>query len=873
MPVISTQGTRRRFYNDLARDVRKLDTLALPVTFHTPSHSRGGSQWLPQSSAGGIDDGWDSIPTSNRGGTPRPLKHNCHHVGVSSQSDQRDGEGMEQEKEKEKARASIEFQPSSANRHSNNTQSGEKNGEEHDPTRTPPSNQKVKRWINDVPPSSTVKTSGSETETTTPIGEDHPSARDQSDHTHTRTPLPYPKFISVDTKKKRKDKMNYLHEDMPSTSYRRYPAGATGTGTGGTYHYPINPTRIRSPPGGNLHLHHTNPFSSGNFSQPSTRTGGDEDTYRMSHSNLDLTPDTTTKLERTLQAKKREFEDVQRRLEESKKERETQRQSFPLPPRPPTAFTYHRSAEHDQIIQLRQENTSLHSSLSEARRTINALNNRIDELELSPRSDPELIAKMENDLSKLSQQNSSLNDLCRALEGTLGDERDKNRKMELETQSSKKGQSACAKSLLASEQKVKELENTLKEVEERERIEREKRDLIEKRYRGLELNYSHLTTELETWKAKTNNAYREKEGAISKYKGKENDNAKLSDKLNLSRREKEALQARLDEVIEEKAQLSQRQVSEKGNLEDRKKLKEELHRERSTSDRLRSERNTLRDQIKKIKLQLATLHETKSQSAVVNDCDVKLHHPTPNSSERHKPKFPSSFSASTSGDMQEAIPKKKVVVEVIEDEEGDGVRYEPQRVNMEDLDEENEYQDTREEGKNESTVKSTQSTTSPKNSYAQDIQSILSPQPLTFHSIPLVPQKLDTPISKEEQLLFANSNHSEKTKPTEGKGINGSDDAVASRKKWLEQYAEMNVSTTSPQIVNDQKTETDTALEPNKKPKDPFADLDPLDHSSDSIKLQFQSPRSQPSASTIRERSKTLNESLIDLLTSSKSTL
>ncbi|WWC94293.1 hypothetical protein V866_001135 [Kwoniella sp. B9012] len=871
MPATSTQGTRRRFYNDLARDVRKLDTLALPVTIHSPSHSRSGSQWLPQSFARGNDEGWGSIPDSNRGATPSPLKHKYHHVGVSIKLNQRDGEGME--KEGEGARASIKTPL--ANRLSRNTRSGEKNGEEPDPTRTPPSNQKVKRWINNFPPSSTVKTGGSETETTTPTGQANQSARDRSDHTHARTPLPYPKFIGGDTKKEKKDKMNYLHEDMPSSSYRRYTTGATGTGTGGIYDYPTNPTRFRSPTGGNsnMHLHHTNPFPSGNMNLPSSRTGENEDTYRTSNNNLNVRPDTTTDLEKTFQAKKREFEDVQRRLEESRKERETPRESFPLPPRPPTAFTYHRSAEHDQIIQLRRENTSLHSSLSEARRTINALNNRIDEFELSPRSDPEIIAKMENDLSKLSHENTSLNDLCRALEGTLEDERDKNRKMELETQSSKKGQSACAKSLLASEHKVKELENTLKEVEERERIEREKRDLIEKRYRGLEMNYSHLTTELETWKARTNNAYREKEGAISKYKGKENDNAKLSDKLNLSRREKEALQARLDEVIEEKAQLSQPQVSEKGNLEDRKKLKEELHRERSTSDRLRSERNTLRDQIKKMKLQLATLHETKSQSARANDCDVKIHHPTPNSSERHKPKFPLSFSASTFGEIQAAIPKKKVVVEVIEDEEGDGVRYKPQRVTLEDADKEDEYQDTREEGKNESTAKSAQSTTSPKNSYAQDIQSILSPQPLTFHSIPLVPQKLDTPISKEEQLLFANSNQSEKTRPTDGKGINELDDVVASRKKWLEQYAEMNVSTTSPQIINDQKTETGAALEPNKTPKDPFADLDPLDHSSDSIRLQFQSPRSQPSTSTIRERSKTLNESLVDLLTSPKSTL
>ncbi|WVQ67559.1 uncharacterized protein L199_005760 [Kwoniella botswanensis] len=868
MPVTSTQGTRRRFYNDLARDVRKLDTLALPVTIHSPSHSRGGSQWQPQSSAWGNDDGWGSVPTSDRGGTLSPLKHNYNLVGKSIKLNQRDGEGTE--KEREEARASIKTP--SANRPSRNTRSGEKNGEEPDPTRTPPSNQKVKRWIHDVPPSSTVKASGRGTQTTTSISEDNPTARNQSDHTHALTRLPCPKFISGDTKKEKKDKMNYLHEDMPSTSYRRYTTGATGTGTGGNYDYPTNPKRNRSPRGENLRLHHTIPFSSGNMS--SSRIGENEDTYRMSSNDLNLRLDTTTDLERTLQAKKREFEDVQRRLEESKKERETPRESFPLPPRPPTAFTYHRLAEHDQIIQLRRENTSLHSSLSEARRTINTLKNRIDEFELSPRSNPEIIAKMENDLSKLSQENSSLNDVLRVLEGTLEDEREKNRKLELETQSSKKGQSACAKSLLASEIKVKELENTLKEVEERERIEREKRDLIEKRYRGLELDYSHLAAELETWKAKTNNAYREKEGAISKYKGKENDNAKLSDKLNLSRREKEALQARLDEVIEEKAQLSQSQVSEKGLLEDRKKLKEELHRERTTSDRLRSERNTARDQIKKMKLQLAVLHETKSQSAGVNGRDVKLHHPTPNSSEKHKPKFPLSFSGSTSEDIQETIPKKKVVVEVIADEEGDGVRYKPQRVNMEDSDEEDEYQDTREEGQNESTVKSAQSTTSPQNSYAQDIQSILSPQPLTFHSIPLVPQKLDTPISKEEQLLFANSNQFEKTKPTEGEGINGSDNAVASRKNWLEQYAEMNVSTTTPQIVNDQKTETDTAVEPDKKEsKDPFADLDPLDHSSNSIKPQFQSPRSQPSTSAIRRSSKSLKVSLIDVLTSPTSSL
>ncbi|OCF74521.1 hypothetical protein I204_04897 [Kwoniella mangroviensis CBS 8886] len=902
MPITSTQGTRRRFYTDLARDVRKLDTLALPVSIHTPSHSRGGSQWLPESSTRGNDDGWGSIPTSDRDGTPSPLKYDYSHVDVSmKKSDERDGEGKEQEKEKEKARASNKLQRSSANRPRDNTQLREKKGEEHESTRTPPSSEKVNRWINDVPPSSTIKASGRDTRRTTPIGEDHPSARDQSDHTHSCTPLPHSRPNSDDTKREKKDKMNYLHEDMPSTSYRRYTTGATGSGTGRTYDYPTNPTNVRTPTGGNsnFHLHHNNPFPSGNLILPSSRTGENEDTYRMSNSNLNFRSDTTTDLERTLQAKKREFEDVQRLLEESRKEREreTQRQSFLLPPRPPTAFAYHRSIEHDQIIQLRQENTSLHSSLSEARRTINTLNNRIDELELSHRSDPELLSKMENDLSKLSQENTSLNDVLRVLEGTLEDERDKNRKMELETQSSKKGQSACAKSLQASEHKVKELEGTLREVEERERIEREKRDLIEKRYRGLELDFSHLTAELETWKAKTNNAYREKEGAISKYKGKENDNAKLSDKLNLSRREKGALQARLDEVIEEKAQLSQRQVSEKGNSEDRKKLKDELHREvsspakfqygvdadwstemkstsqRSTSDRLRSERNSLRDQIKKMKLQFATLRELEIRSAGPNEVDVKLHHPTSTSSERHKPRFSLSFATSASGDDQAAIPTKKGRVEVIEDDEGDGVRYKPQRVALEDADGKQEYQDAREEVGSHSVVRPTQPIISPTTSYAEDIQSIVSPQPLTFHSIPLIPQKLDTPMSKEEQLLFSTSAQPDKAEISEEKQTGGSDGADAARKRWLEQYAEMSGDGTSPQNVNDQKTEMDTAIEMNRKEsKDPFADLDPLDHSLSSIKSHFQSPQSHPSTSTIRERGKTLKESLIDLLTSPKST-
>ncbi|WVW84025.1 hypothetical protein I302_106053 [Kwoniella bestiolae CBS 10118] len=870
MPITSTRGARNKFYNNLAKEARRLDTLALSTAL-TPGPSRGGSQFplthttsASRSNSKGEgrepremrysndedDGGWGRVPTSNRGERPIAVKtNNVFKFPEDTYGD--DGWGD---------RASFR-QPHIQSSFTTSNIPPRPHLQDQEGRTTPPARTKVQQWISSSSPSSESKTirTPSKAQTSTQ-GDRVSSFQHQSRGTRNTSR----------SGGENEDSMNYLStEDIPSTSFRRYGTNPT-TETNYQRTYTASGTGdMRSPQGGSG-LHHTNPFLGGNLSYRGNDT---EETPRMSSAALNTI---LSDMERTFQAKKREYEEAQRQMDEMRREKE--RPSFPLPARPPTSFGVNRTNEHDQIIQLRQENillhqevSSLHSTLSQAKETINLLNNRLDE----SRVNPDQLDNMQAEIDKLTKEHSSMNALCLSLDRKLEEEKDKNRKLELDNQSSKAGQSASAKSLQAAESRSKVLEGQLREMEDRERTVVQTKEMWEKRAGAWEMENSTLKSDIASANAKATMAFREKENAIAKYKGKENDNAKLSDKLNLSRREQDALQARLEELIEEKTQLSQQRASEKGDLADRRKLKDELIRERSTSDRLRSERNTLRAQIQKFKIQLSSNPaHTDETSKRKDNGNVELHHPRPTSEEKYKPRF--SLSQSDDSIFEPSLGRgdrekkdggvAEVEVEVIEDD--DGVEYQPQKISV-------EGDKPKDKDTDESTVKidEVSSKNRKTNDYSHELESILSPR-LTFSSIPLVPNKLNTPISKEEVLLFSPTSDYHDTAQTKDSAQNAKDEKVRGvsvseeeRKKWLDRYAGLYTDKDGKDtstVINENNPSSSPNME---KPKDPFADLDPLDG-------KLFSPKSTPrSPITAKAKAKTLGESLMDLLGSPSGSL
>ncbi|WVQ80810.1 hypothetical protein IAT38_002917 [Cryptococcus sp. DSM 104549] len=157
---------------------------------------------------------------------------------------------------------------------------------------------------------------------------------------------------------------------------------------------------------------------------------------------------------------------------------------------------------------------------------------------------------------------------------------------EKERDGAKKGQSTTAKV-------NHEMEVRVREAEERCRHEMGKCDALEKRLKEAEnqnkVNPS-MAKELEVKRNQLVNAHRERDSFTAKYRSLENDYAKLADKLKVSRVEKEALQTRIAELVAQQGEVEKLQA-------DKKTLKDLLLKERADSDRLRKERAALREQL------------------------------------------------------------------------------------------------------------------------------------------------------------------------------------------------------------------------------------------------------------------------------------
>ncbi|WWD17195.1 hypothetical protein CI109_101633 [Kwoniella shandongensis] len=166
----------------------------------------------------------------------------------------------------------------------------------------------------------------------------------------------------------------------------------------------------------------------------------------------------------------------------------------------------------------------------------------------------------------------------------LSNEIERRKKIELDCDSAKKGQSAQAK--MAHDNEIR-----ARDAEDRAKVERERKEELERRLEEVESQSKAdpmLVRELELKKIHLASAIREKQEHLSKVRSAQHEYSKLTDKLKALRLEKEALQARVTELV------TQNQELEKVK-EDKKVLKDALTKERATTTRLRKERDHYRN--------------------------------------------------------------------------------------------------------------------------------------------------------------------------------------------------------------------------------------------------------------------------------------
>nr|XP_018262853.1 uncharacterized protein I303_04338 [Kwoniella dejecticola CBS 10117]OBR85011.1 hypothetical protein I303_04338 [Kwoniella dejecticola CBS 10117] len=603
--------------------------------------------------------------------------------------------------------------------------------------------------------------------------------------------------------------MNYFQQqDLPSTSYRRYDPSS----------HPLHPPITDSyraytdqrPPGTGS-LHPTNPFYGGaSLSFPS---GDPSAAARPNEAG------TFAALEREKQAALARAQEMQHKIDEGR------RSAAPFA----HSHSYHRgedTTQRDQLSYTEHKVLDLEQRLTSQNKTFEAIMKERDQLDT----------------------------LSTSLQGTLEEEKKRRSDLELQVESSKKGQSISAK-------QVKHLEEKLKEVEERDRALQEGKDRFEKRVKDLEEDKSQLKKQVEAATSKYNNAYREKEGIIVKLRGREHDNSKMSDKLNLMRRENQALQSVIEELKEDLHTL--KEEIKKGSPDEYKRVKEELRRERSTSDRLRSERNELREGFQELRRSyerhlslVSTLrfnsrlrereHESGNEAKQSrmglqvqeaeydkNRYKTELLEPKPTSADQHRPKFSLNANDYLKTDLNDdgSGGGGGGVVEVITDE--DGLEYQGRHMKMDD--EERPVEKNTSQRLSTSLQITNNGKAREEKEKEKESGALLA---FTMDSIPLQPVKMDTPLSKEEISLFSPAPPTASV-PELREGVRSKQAEEDSRKRWLEGYAQASgLKVKDERDHGDVKTQLDSSSRPtlkmlgNGEPaqinKDPFAELDPL---------------------------------------------
>ncbi|KAK8864498.1 hypothetical protein IAR55_001748 [Kwoniella newhampshirensis] len=192
----------------------------------------------------------------------------------------------------------------------------------------------------------------------------------------------------------------------------------------------------------------------------------------------------------------------------------------------------------------------------------------------------------------------------------LANEIDRRRKVELDCDSAKKGQSAQARM-------AQGLEVRAKEAEERLGMEKEAREDLQRRLAETQSQSKTdptLMRELEMKRIQLVAANREKQETLSKVRSSQHEYSKLADKLKALRLEKEALQARITELVGQNQELDKIK-------EDKKVLRDALTKERATTERLRRERDTYRAQADR---QLRSKHEDQSRSKISSSIATQI---------------------------------------------------------------------------------------------------------------------------------------------------------------------------------------------------------------------------------------------------------
>ncbi|WWC89222.1 uncharacterized protein L201_004140 [Kwoniella dendrophila CBS 6074] len=919
MPRTATKGTRTKFYNALARDARCLDTFRIPnsnTDLFPPSPTISNTYDLP--SKNGITNVIDSHVSPRIGIGNEEEEGGWGSISASSWNSHRNysvapTENHNTRKKEDRARGNQELQPStvySINPSNTSIPVHPRINLPLNPSgrRTPTSKQKVQSWITSSRDKTTHKpTNHTSFESPTPVS--------------SRPLVTYPDSIAPE-----RTKMNYnIHDDAPSVSQRRYgDYSRTGNRPQATdYHqreretyrtYNAEPRHILSPRPGissmrlPTDLHHTDPYSSTDIYAYKAGDNGALN-FRKNAGEIE-------NVEREREAALRKVEELERRLDDARRLHPQAFASYP-----PGRAGVERMDDSQDIRRMREDNLTLRETITRQNNIIESADHRIKELEGSSRlydvSSSELI-DLKSKIDQLNQDNITLNHLILSTDKQLEEEKTKREKAESENESSKKSQSSTAKILSQTENKVKALELKMVELEEKERRGRELKDMFEKRIRILENEKANWEKEKEISKGKMTNSNREKENAILKYKSTETDNKKLSDKIQLLRREKDALSARLEELLaevgissyaystiffidhsnkevlwERAAENTKTNEQDKGILENRKRLKEELHRERSTSDRLRSERNNMRERYQQLKTRFQLNGEDRSatrlrRSEGVATPEVKIHHPTPASAEKHKPQFSlndlnlSETPAAANSDQQE---DKRGVFEVIED--NDGLKYPSRRVTVEDISDEEapKYQpnikssDTTEERKSSSAPEM-----KPKPKHGsrlevispdlKDLQGLFSPG-LSMNSIPLEPKRMNKP-TKEEISLFE-SDKEDTFKGEEESRLKGNASSIEEKvKDRLEEAKKASIkSFMQLNELNESKEKSDSSffsdivgsssVDSDKISRDPFAHLDPMEGKlfttkSNQPKTTSNPEYGTPSLSEPQPRSQSLNE-------------
>ncbi|OCF33016.1 hypothetical protein I316_05354 [Kwoniella heveanensis BCC8398] len=735
MPPTATRGSRNKFYNRIAADARRAQTLVLSPASPTGSQAGRSGQSRPPSLGGSYGYSYRPIPSSQHG-WPRAGEGDEGGWGGAGNHDKGGVRASALKAEDPKARQVIDSARTTSSTFSPHL--------------------RIQDWVNATTPSHR-HIQGSESfagqaqdlallQAQPPSDRrvDYPKADSYCSHPQSPSSTGSTPTQPIPSKKNRckgDDNSGKMEEDQlsafqrfmarsrspfPSASRRRDPhlsggvgawagAGAGASGDRNSYAARSKYPDITSPvPVLNLPIRE-----------------------RWAENRLSYTETRRKKLEKDKQQALQMLQEAERELEEEDAAESSRRR------RPHVDAT------------LAQENADLRDELKHYKETLRQAQAMLENQQTQSSSEASQAAR---DHERLTQQIEDLQFALSKAEAEADTERHKRSKAELESESSKKGQSTMARAAheadlraKESEAKVKELEGKLKECERRETIERERRNVAERKVAQQAAELTSASRNLEIHAQRVQEAYNAKDLAIQKLRAVNVDSAKLHDKLNTVRLENDSIRARVDELT------GQLQSAEAGAA-DRKRLKKDAHKERATADRLRAERNDLKEQLAKLAVQARRLKASRAHFSRYDLTDLGTDIERPRSSVTlHKKRAASSSFAQAasvllhkSGTSSDRTDPRATTT-VISDPDGEDLPI--QRVVLEDESEELKT------GEGPARIEETQAFSSEKAS----LELIKKPS-LSMASIPLEPTRI-TPNLLGPEFGISSEIHQNQKKP------------------------------------------------------------------------------------------------------------